>query len=136
MMNTCWSIKLNSRVKWQKKISRGPSLITKVVGLLTFAIHSSFQVVEPVTVKQVYLYDTCIEKWPSHNLRIIYTTCILLVQAIIPALVVGVVHARIASYLHTHAKSQKNVQRAHRELRRNKKTTILLLGTKSYSIFL
>lgn len=92
------------------------------------------QVVEPLSFHKVILYDACIEKWPTHNLKVGFAVCILLVQAVIPASVVTIVHVRIASYLHTHAKSQTNVRRAQRELKRNKKTTILLLGTV-YNLF-
>lgn len=58
----------------------------------------------------------------------LYSACILLVQAVIPALVVGVVHARISSHLHAHAKTQRDSRRAQRELARNRRTTLLLSG--------
>lgn len=84
--------------------------------------------VEPVTFQRVILYETCIERWPRQEWKILYAICVLLVQAVIPALVVGAVHARIASYLHAHAKTQKDSRRAQRELHRNRRTTMLLSG--------
>lgn len=38
------------------------------------------------------------------------------------------VHARIASYLHAHATTQKDSRRARKELERNRRTTLLLTG--------
>lgn len=77
---------------------------------------------------KVVLYETCIERWPSQRLKVSYAVAVLLVQAVIPALVVCVVHARIASYLHAHAHTQKDLRRAHREIQRNRRTTLLLSG--------
>ncbi|XP_054263884.1 neuropeptide F receptor-like [Macrosteles quadrilineatus] len=87
-----------------------------------------FQIVEPVVFHKVVLYETCIERWPSQRLKVAYAVAVLLVQAVIPALVVCVVHARIASYLHAHARTQKDLRRAHREIQRNRRTTLLLSG--------
>lgn len=87
------------------------------------------QVVEPFKFQEVVLYEICIESWPVQELKVLYSACILLVQAVIPALVVGVVHARISSHLHAHAKTQRDSRRAQRELARNKRTTLLLSGT-------
>ncbi|XP_054264011.1 neuropeptide F receptor-like [Macrosteles quadrilineatus] len=87
-----------------------------------------YQVLEPVTFHKVVLYETCIERWPSQRLKVAYAVAVLLVQAVIPALVVCVVHARIASYLHAHARTQKDLRRAHREIQRNRRTTLLLSG--------
>ncbi|KAL1138457.1 hypothetical protein AAG570_008521 [Ranatra chinensis] len=87
------------------------------------------QVVEPFTFQRLVLYETCIERWPSQRLKVAYAVCVLLLQAVIPALVVCVVHARIASHLNAHAKTQKDSRRAQRELNRNRKTTLLLSGS-------
>ncbi|KAJ9574575.1 hypothetical protein L9F63_008258, partial [Diploptera punctata] len=38
------------------------------------------------------------------------------------------VHARIASYLHAHATTQRDSRRARKELERNRRTTLLLSG--------
>ena len=38
------------------------------------------------------------------------------------------VHARIASYLHAHATTQRDSRRARKELERNRRTTLLLTG--------
>ncbi|XP_054262500.1 neuropeptide F receptor-like isoform X2 [Macrosteles quadrilineatus] len=85
-----------------------------------------YQVVEPFKFQEVVLYEMCIESWPSQELKLLYSVCILLIQAVIPALVVVVVHARISSHLHAHAKTQRDSRRAQRELARNKRTTVLL----------
>uniref|UniRef100_A0A1B6EEC8 G-protein coupled receptors family 1 profile domain-containing protein n=1 Tax=Clastoptera arizonana TaxID=38151 RepID=A0A1B6EEC8_9HEMI len=85
-----------------------------------------YQRTVPFTFHQVVLYEMCLEGWPSIEVKILYGTCVLLVQAIIPAAVVGIVHARIASYLNAHAKTQRDSRRAKRELQRNRRTTVLL----------
>ncbi|XP_014255781.1 neuropeptide F receptor-like [Cimex lectularius] len=87
-----------------------------------------FQVVEPMMFGKVVLYETCIEDWPNQELKVLYTLCVLMIQAVIPAGVVGCIHAKIASYLHSHAKTQRDSRRAQRELQRNKRTTMLLSG--------
>lgn len=68
----------------------------------------------------------CLEQWPSQDLKVTYTVAVLLLQAIIPALVVGVVHTRIATHLRRHARGQRDMRRVHRELERNRRTTLLL----------
>ncbi|RZF35569.1 hypothetical protein LSTR_LSTR005097 [Laodelphax striatellus] len=110
------------------KYSSTVTLSSIVLQLYRVWCHSHRDVVEPLTFSHVVLYETCIERWPSQTLRIFYTASVLLVQAVIPALVVGVVHARIASYLHQHANTQKDSRRAKRELQRNRRTTMLLSG--------
>ncbi|XP_046666920.1 neuropeptide F receptor-like [Homalodisca vitripennis] len=85
-----------------------------------------YQVVEPFKFQELVLYEICIESWPSQHLKVMYSAAILLVQAVIPALVVGGVHASISSHLHAHAKTQRDSRRAQRELARNKRTTMLL----------
>nr|AKO62911.1 long neuropeptide F receptor isoform 2 [Rhodnius prolixus] len=85
-----------------------------------------FQIVEPFKFEAVILYETCIERWPSQELKVAYAVCVLMIQAVIPALVVGCIHAKIASYLNAHAKTQRDSKRAQRELQRNKRTTLLL----------
>ncbi|XP_023723743.2 neuropeptide F receptor [Cryptotermes secundus] len=87
-----------------------------------------FQVVEAVTFQRVVLYEACIERWPSRRARLFYAVCLLLLQSVIPALVVATVHARIASYLHAHATTQRDSRRARKELERNRRTTLLLTG--------
>ncbi|XP_063229124.1 neuropeptide F receptor-like [Bacillus rossius redtenbacheri] len=87
-----------------------------------------FQRVESFTFQRVVIYETCIERWPTRAAQLGYTVCVLLLQSVIPALVVSAVHARIASYLHAHAKTQKDARRARKELERNRKTTLLLTG--------
>lgn len=87
-----------------------------------------FQVIEPVIIDHCVIYEVCIEQWPSHNYRVSYAVAVLLIMAVIPPLVVGTVHARIANYLNTHARTQKDSRRAQKELERNKKTTFLLSG--------
>lgn len=86
------------------------------------------QVIEPFRFHRVVLYEMCIERWPAQELKVTYAVCVLLVQAVIPALMVCLVHARIASYLHAHARTQKDLRRAHREIQRNRRTTLLLSG--------
>lgn len=87
------------------------------------------QVVEPLQLHEVVLYEVCREKWPSTGIKVAYNIAVLLIQAVLPATVLLVVHIRIAAYLHAHRASQKNPRRAQRELQRNKRTTLLLIGT-------
>uniref|UniRef100_T1HVS4 G-protein coupled receptors family 1 profile domain-containing protein n=1 Tax=Rhodnius prolixus TaxID=13249 RepID=T1HVS4_RHOPR len=87
-------------------------------------------IVEPFKFEAVILYETCIERWPSQELKVAYAVCVLMIQAVIPALVVGCIHAKIASYLNAHAKTQRDSKRAQRELQRNKRTTLLLSDVK------
>lgn len=89
------------------------------------------QVVEEIKFNQLVLYETCIEKWSSQRLKVGYAACVLMVQAVIPALVVGLVHAQIAAYLNAHARTQRDSRRAQRELQRNRRTTLLLSGRSS-----
>lgn len=49
-------------------------------------------------------------------------------MAVIPPLVVAVVHARIANHLRVHTMTQKDSVRAKREIERNRRTTLLLSG--------
>ncbi|XP_039293547.1 neuropeptide F receptor [Nilaparvata lugens] len=111
----------------RRRVAISIALVWALSALTTLPV-VFYQVVEPLTFSHVVLYETCIERWPSQTLRVSYTASVLLVQAVIPALVVGVVHARIASYLHQHAQTQKDSRRAKRELQRNRKTTMLLSG--------
>ncbi|XP_049859966.1 neuropeptide Y receptor type 2-like [Schistocerca gregaria] len=96
-----------------------------------------FQVVERVTLPlvggpgpqlQLVLYEACIERWPSRRLQLAYAAGLLLLQAVLPAAVLATVHARIARYLHAHANTAADSRRARRELRRNRRTTLLLSG--------
>lgn len=84
------------------------------------------QVLVPVRFHSLILYEMCVEQWPSQTAKMMYTTGVLLVQAVIPALVVGAVHTRIATYLHRHARSLHDQRRVHREIERNRRTTLLL----------
>lgn len=90
----------------------------------------SLQVVEPLTFHQVVLYEACREKWPSTDIKVAYNIAVVLIQAVLPATVLLVVHIRIAAYLHAHTASQKDPRRALRELQRNKRTTLLLIGNR------
>lgn len=87
-----------------------------------------FKVVEPLKFHQVVLYEACREKWPSIDVKVAYNIAVVLIQAVLPATVLLVVHIRIAAYLHAHTASQKDSRRAQRELQRNKRTTLLLIG--------
>jgi len=85
-------------------------------------------VVEPLKFQHVVLYEACREKWPSTDIKVAYNIAVVLIQAVLPATVLLVVHIRIAAYLHAHTASQKDSRRAQRELQRNKRTTLLLIG--------
>lgn len=87
-----------------------------------------FQVVEPLKLQQMVVYESCREKWPSTDIKVAYNIVVLLILAVLPATVLLVVHIRIAAYLHAHTISQKDSRRAQRELQRNKRTTLLLIG--------
>ena len=92
-----------------------------------------FQIVEPVVIDQCVMYEVCIEQWPSHNYRVLYASLVLIIMALLPPLVVGTVHAKIARFLNKHAKTQKNPRRAQKELDRNQKTTYLLCGEFTFN---
>lgn len=87
-----------------------------------------FQVVEPLKFHQIILYEYCLERWPSTDIKVAYNIAVLLIQAVLPTAVLLIVHIRIAAYLHAHTASQKDSRRAQRELQRNKRTTLLLIG--------
>ncbi|XP_025412492.1 neuropeptide F receptor-like isoform X2 [Sipha flava] len=102
-----------------------------IVWLLAFLTTSPipyYQVVEQQKLQQVILYEACIEKWPSTDIKVAYNIAMVLIQAVLPATVLLVVHIRIAAYLHAHTATQKDSRRAQRELQRNKRTTLLLIG--------
>ncbi|VVC26228.1 Neuropeptide Y receptor family,G protein-coupled receptor, rhodopsin-like,GPCR, rhodopsin-like, 7TM [Cinara cedri] len=98
------------------------------LAVLTATPVAYYQVVEPLTLNQVFLYESCREKWPSTDIKVTYNVALVLIQAVLPATVLLVVHIRIAAYLHAHTASQKDSRRAQRELQRNKRTTLLLIG--------
>jgi len=102
-------------------------LYKSVLFILSYTVFV-FQVVEPLKFQHVVLYEACREKWPSTDIKVAYNIAVVLIQAVLPATVLLVVHIRIAAYLHAHTASQKDSRRAQRELQRNKRTTLLLIG--------
>ncbi|XP_060868157.1 neuropeptide F receptor-like isoform X2 [Metopolophium dirhodum] len=99
-----------------------------LLAVLTTSPVAYYQVVEPLKFQHVVLYEACREKWPSTDIKVAYNIAVVLIQAVLPATVLLVVHIRIAAYLHAHTASQKDSRRAQRELQRNKRTTLLLIG--------
>ncbi|KAG8326652.1 hypothetical protein J6590_035746 [Homalodisca vitripennis] len=85
-----------------------------------------YQTLVPVKFHNMILYEMCVEQWPSQKLKVFYTTSVLLVQAVIPVMVVGVVHTRIASHLRSHARTEHDQTRMNRKIERNRRTTLLL----------
>ncbi|KAL5243366.1 hypothetical protein ACI65C_010776 [Semiaphis heraclei] len=102
--------------------------IVWLLAILTTSPVAYYQVVEPFQFQHVVVYETCQEKWPSTDIKVAYNIAVVLIQAVLPATVLLVVHIRIAAYLHAHTASQKDSRRAQRELQRNKRTTLLLIG--------
>ncbi|XP_071440849.1 neuropeptide Y receptor type 2-like [Hetaerina americana] len=99
-----------------------------LVALLAAAPVLKFQVVESFAFQRMLLYETCIERWPSRTAKLSYTVSMLIVQYVIPIVVLGCIHARIAAHLNAHAQALCGSRPARRALARNRRTTLLLAG--------
>lgn len=86
----------------------------------------SYYYVEPVMLGHIVLYERCVEGWPSRFVKELWVLLLLITQYIFPIFVLSIVHGSIKRYLGTHMTVRRNDRRAHREMYRNKRTTILL----------
>lgn len=78
-----------------------------LIWLLSFAITSPlffYTVVESVTFDNIFLYEKCIEKWPSRVVHSAFTVILALIQFVIPVFVLTIIHLKISSYLKFHIK--------------------------------
>lgn len=81
-----------------------------VIWLFSFTITSPlffYTVTESVTFDDFFLYEKCIERWPSRALHSSFTITLALIQFVIPVLVLTVIHLKISSYLKFHIKPLK-----------------------------
>ena len=93
--------------------------------LFTLPLYSYYYV-DQVKISNILLYEQCIEKWPSSEVKEFWVLLLMFIQYIFPIFVLSVVHASIKIYLGRHMIAQNDPRRAQRELERNRKTTILL----------
>lgn len=88
--------------------------------------------IQPVIVADLFLFEKCIEQWPSNHAKALYTILILLAQFFIPSVVLTVTHLRIKTYLnrsvrkHDAKSSPRTSERLKKELNRNNKATVVL----------
>ncbi|XP_064484286.1 neuropeptide Y receptor type 6-like [Ornithodoros turicata] len=81
-----------------------------------------------------YMHEKCVEQWPSPGAKQLYTLSILIIQFVIPTTSLVVTHFRIKSHLSCAASPGANVdkrgysERLQRELRRNRRATMVLLN--------
>lgn len=86
-----------------------------------------------VGIPGIYTYEKCIEIWPWPNAKGVYTVIIVLAQFLIPALVLLVTHLKIESHLnyaisrYNKTTSRPSEYRVQKELRRNRRATVVLL---------
>lgn len=78
-----------------------------IIWVMSFAVTSPlffYTVIETVTVENFFLYEKCMERWPSDVLHWTFTIALALVQFVIPVLVLTVIHLKISAYLKLHLK--------------------------------
>lgn len=98
------------------------------------------QTLQKVGLSRDYMYEKCVEQWPSPGAKQIYTLVILIIQFVIPTTALVVTHFRIKSHLScsaspatatmgtTGADKRGYSERLQRELRRNRRATMVLLN--------
>ena len=81
-------------------------------------------------VADMKLYRICMEIWPSPMLKKLYTTFVLMFQYIVPLAVISTLHGRICTFLrlriNLHPRSEGEIQRVLREIKRHKRNMLLL----------
>lgn len=82
--------------------------------------------VHPIVFDKIVLYKRCMIHWPSEGVKYTYLIALILTMYVLPIIILGVVHASIKNYLSHHMIDQQDSRRAHREIERNRKTTMLL----------
>ncbi|XP_054917335.2 neuropeptide F receptor-like [Dermacentor andersoni] len=97
------------------------------------------QSLQKVGLSRRYMYEKCVEQWPSPGAKQLYTLVTLLIQFVIPTTALVVTHFRIKSHLSCSAASVPGgsatapdkrgySERLQRELRRNRRATMVLLN--------
>ncbi|CAG2110314.1 unnamed protein product [Medioppia subpectinata] len=76
------------------------TLIIWIISMLLSAPICVYQSVVGFGIKELILYDKCVENWPNNN-RGIYSFVILITQLLIPSCVMLVSHYRIRSHLNS-----------------------------------
>ncbi|MCL4160416.1 UNVERIFIED_CONTAM: hypothetical protein GTU68_041232 [Idotea baltica] len=82
--------------------------------------------VERVTLRGIFIYDTCRDNWQPPNIKAFWTICLLLMQYVIPILVLGFVHVKIRNFLRENQATMRDPRRMQKEIERNRRTTTLL----------
>lgn len=57
---------------------------------------------ESVSVSGVFLYDRCVERWPSDSLKLTFSAGMTTVQFVIPVVILGSIHLKISAFLKLH----------------------------------
>lgn len=122
----------------RKKMDQGRSNMLIYTSILwCFSVLLSLPIifsktVTPVVLGELFLYEKCIEQWPSNHAKTLYTILILLAQFFIPSVVLTVTHLRIKTYLnrsvrkHDAKSSPRTSERLKKELKRNNRATVVL----------
>ncbi|XP_055929814.1 neuropeptide F receptor-like [Argiope bruennichi] len=106
------------------------------VWVISFIISSPIpyaQTVRNVGLPDIYVYEKCLEEWPWHNAKGLYTVVIVLVQFLIPTLVLLITHFRIELHLnyatnrYNKTSASPNKERIHKERQRNRRATFVLM---------
>lgn len=125
----------NSRKKIDNKGKNNMVMYTSILWCLSVLLSLPIifsKTIQKVILGDMYLYDKCIEKWPSVHARFMYTVLILLAQFFIPSVVLTITHLRIKSYLnrsvrkHDAKSSPRTSERLKKELKRNNRATVVL----------
>ena len=82
--------------------------------------------VEPVMLHHFLLFKRCVEDWTSRNVQLTWTWTLIIIQYFIPILVLVFVHINIKNFLSKHQTNSLSAARKLQELKRNRRTTILL----------
>lgn len=91
----------------------------------TIPLYSWYQV-EHVKLYDILLYKRCVPSWPSIEVKYTYLILTMVLMYVFPITVLSAIHASIKRYLARHMMNKNDSRRAHKEIDRNRKTTILL----------
>lgn len=127
---------INAFPSGRKRKSKGVMCTVASVWAISFILSSPVpyaQTLMDVGIPGFYTYEKCIEKWPWSYAKGAYTVIIVLAQFLIPALVLLITHLKIESYLnyaisrYNKTASRPSEYRVQKELRRNRRATVVLL---------
>ena len=78
-------------------------------------------------IPALLVYEVCIESWSSYVVRAVYTTCVVLIQYVLPLILISVMHCQIYNFLRQQiVKKFVYDKRTMKIYRRNKRNLILL----------